>query len=601
MSDEYTYDLATRIAALQKLNADLQDGLKMFRLVGPGLDPEYNDQVGVAESQAVETMVSAANRSGKSLSVAAVVAAFARDKPLLAYDDRKIYTRAVKHRGQPVTVWSIGFQLNHIGETMFRLLFEPGQFRCIQDPDTGALRAWKPWLPTDAKLADATVPAPPLIPPSAINQKSWVWENKAAKQVVRVDLKNGTRFHFYPSSGEVKKGDPVHLIWIDELIQNSEHYPEWIARLTDFEGRLIWASMQYKNCPAIPAFIERESLELEEIERGERDPKNRITKVFTFKASGNPYLPKERLEINRRLYETMGDDVVAQRMDGGDVYDATLIYPYFNRTLHAAFPPNEDHWDDLAKVLHPLSGIPPKDWTHELAIDPGAQKPAVLFMATPPKVWKDENGKEWSLWSEKPYFVPYDEIYGQRYTLKELCELIQIKMRGIRFRRFIMDMQGGRISSMVGGASPKILFAEEFARLGIESQETGINFVAGSPDFRKRKRIVEDWMQVQPSGYPQLRIANKRCPHLVWQLANNQLETKDKEGRLPVDKPKQRERNDLRTCLEYIASLHPTYVPVPQHTPLPDWYQRAMEWEGKFFGNESRKSDRCHFGPGVAP
>lgn len=597
------FDMRTKLAAWRKLAEDTQDGLKLFRLVGPDLDPEFNDQVGVARNRTVETFVTASNRSGKSLCAAAIFASIVRDEPLLTYDEKPIHCRMDKHRGSPVTAWAVGYQMRDIGQTIGRLLFEPGQFRCITDPDTGALRAWKPWLKKDADLEGLTTPAPPLIPPSLIDPKTWNYENKAAKQVLSVCLKNGSMLQFYASSGEAKKGDPVHFIWLNELIQNSAHYPEWIARLTDYEGRLLWDSILYKNCPAIPRLIEDAELQREQVERGELKPEDVITKVFQFTAAGNPYLPKARLDINRRIYEREGEDVVKQRMDGGSIFDSTLIYPFFDKYTHTAIPAREEHWDDLAKVLHRHAGQPPKDWTHELCIDPGAQKPAVLFFATPPRLWRDENGKEWSLWAgeHKPYFVPYDEIYGQRYTLRELVDLIKEKMRGVRFRRFIMDRHGGSISSMVGGSSAKVLFAEAFDRAGIESEETGSGFVFGSDQFPKRKRMVEDWFDTQPSGFPQLRIVTKRCPHLVWQLAHNTLVTLDREGVLPQDKPNPRERNDLRDALEYIASLKPTFVHVPQTTPLPSWVNRAMEWEDKVFGRQQAKSDRCHFGPGVAP
>src|SRR5690606_2398425 len=100
---------------------------------------------------------------------------------------------------------------------------------------------------------------------------------------------------------------------------------------------------------------------------------------------------------------------------------------------------------------------------------------------------------------------------------------------------------GGRISSMTGGPPAHRLYSQAFADAGIESEETGINFIAGGTDFPGRKRIVESWLPLLPSGKPQLRIVTKRCPNLVWQLARNQLKTIGDQ--VVMDQEERRERN----------------------------------------------------------
>lgn len=534
-----------------------------------------------------------------TLTAAAKVAAIARNVPLVGANGEKVDCRPPRHRDKALTIWIIGYQFNHIGQTMFRLLFEEGAFQIIQDEDTKAWRSYEPWREYDQKHKDLTFPAPPLIPSHEIDHDSWTWERKGAKEVASVRLKNGVQLHFFPSTAEVKKGDPVHLIWLDELIAYSEHYTEWIARLTDYEGLLIWSTMKYRQCEAIGTFLDAARDQQEDVERGERKPEDVFTKAFSFRADGNPYLSKERLAINREIYNRHGDDIAAQRLDGGDIFASVLIYPFFNRTVHCAIPRDEEHHDDLAKLLKRRNGLPPADWTHELAIDPGAQKPAVLFFATPPPVWIDEDGHEWSLWAgNKPYYVPYDEIYGRRYSLKELVREIKGKMRGIRFRRFIMDMQGGNISSMTGAPPAHRQFSIAFAEEGIESEETGVTFRSGGTHFQDRKRAVENWMEILPCGFPQLRIVNERCPNLVNQLERNTFET-DANGN-PTDMPKRRERNDLRDALEYIASRNPAYVRVEQIQSYTSQFEAAMKRRNEIFGQEPQ-STRCHFGPGLAP
>ena len=598
MSDvEYHYDIATRVRALQQIAKRNEDGLKLLRLVGPELNPEFNDQVGVAKCQTREHMIAATNRAGKSLCAAAKIASIIRDVPLIAWNGEEIHCRPERWRGRPLTMWVVGYQLSHIGDTIFRLLFEPGQFHVITDPDTGVVRSYRPWEKYDAENAELAFPAPPLIPPEAVDQDSWVWESKGAKQFAKVNIGKNKLFA-YPSTAEVKKGDAVHVIWLDELVQYSEHYPEWISRLTDYNGMLFWSTMIYPQCPAIGRLIDRAETQAEEFEREERTEDKVFSKVFYFRQTGNPYIPKESTDINREIFESEGDDVAKQRIDGGNIYDSTLIYPFFSKQRCAAIPEDHEDRDELAEVLERLGGLPPKDWTHELIVDPGAQKPAVLFCAVPPPSWKDESGKTWSLWGKQPFYVVYDEIYGRRYSLEQLVKEIKGKMRGIRFRRFIMDMQGGRISSMTGGPPAHRQFSKAFGEAGIESEDTGINFMAGGTDFQDRRRIVERWMQIQANGYPQLRIVTKRCPNLVSQLSRNQFQVK---GDIVTDKEHTRERNDLRICLEYFASRGPGYVFIEQGHKLPDDYLKLLEWERKVFGKPEERSKGCHFGPGLAP
>lgn len=611
LPEDGEYDFSARIAFAKSLAQKTHgDGLRMVRLIGPDLNPEYNDQIGVAQCQAVEQLVCESNRGSKSFTAACKTAALARDIPLTTWDGRKIDCRLKQHKGIPLTIWCIGYGLSHIGDTMFRLLFEEGQFQMIEDPDTHSMRAYRPWEEWDSAHASLRQPAPPLIPPHEIDQSSWVWENKGAHQVAKVSLRNGTRFHFYPSSGEVKKGDPVHWIWIDESIQYSEYYPEYIMRLTDYEGGLLWSTMIYRNVSALNNRMDAADRQLEEVQRGDRDPDKVITKLFRFKQGGNPYLSKARVEeVNREIIGDFGDDEVKQRIDGGSIFDSTLIYPFFDKKVHAAFPdgqPPEEAsgaWDNLAIVLHQLQGLPPADWTHELIIDPGAQKPAVLFCAVPPPTWTDHQGKEWQLWTEgrKPFFVPYDEIYGKRYSWQgtnSVADIIKQKMRGIRFRRFIIDIHGARQTGLAGGQKYKDIFSEEFERRGIESEETGFGFTAGLDDFSVRSRIVDGWMQTMQSGKPQLRIVTKRCPNLVWQLSHNQRRM---VGEQVLDEAEKRERNDLRECCEYWASRKPTYVYVDQFH-VRSTAQRKVERLNQLFNRQSGKEQqRCHFGPGLAP
>src|SRR5690606_12096451 len=127
-------------------------------------------------------------------------------------------------------------------------------------------------------------------------------------------------------------------------------------------------------------------------------------------------------------------------------------------------------WDDLATVLHMYGGVPPAWWCHDLIIDPGAQKPAILMCAVPPKTWTID-GREYHLWAgpNQPYYVPYEEVYGQRFTLHDQVREIARRSVGRRYRRFIMDMQAGRQTSLVGGPRYSQMYSKAFSAANLES------------------------------------------------------------------------------------------------------------------------------------
>lgn len=604
--DDFHYDIAAAVEQLKARRRQRRDGLKMLRLVGPELDPQFNDQVGLAKCATKEQVALSTNRSGKSTACAAKIAAAARNVPLIAFNGEEIECRPPHQQKSNMLIWIVGDRFSHIGDTIFRLLFEEGQFSVIRDPDTKALRAFQPWLAWDSQNWDKIEPGPPLIPPIEIDHDSWAWEQKATKQFVAVSLKNGTQFRCYPATAEPKRGDAVHAIWLDDITKG-EGYTEWAARTMDYDAWILWSTMQYPGVPQIARVMERAEYQQEQVKRGERTPESVITSVFNFRTTGNPYIPKKSIDVVREILESEGDDEAAMRLDGGNPIDRTLIYPFFNKRVHCAIPEDREDWDDLAAVLSDLNGMPPADWCHTLIIDPGAQKPGVLFTAVPPRTWKWK-GEERRLWADErhPFYIPYAEIYGRRCDVRELVKQIKDMMtrggRLVRFRRFIMDMQGGRISSMTGGAPAHRVFSDAFAEQGIESEETGINFVAGGTDFAGRRQIAGRLMEVQSCGKPQLRIVVQNCPNLVWQLERNQFAV---HGEVVTVKEARKERNDLRQCLEYDCSRSPKgprFVAVEQDAhPTPRWVDRMEKWEERMGLRKESSSGRRHFGPGRAP
>jgi hypothetical protein len=570
-----------RIAA--ELARRQRDGVAMFRALGPDMDPRFPNQVGLFESQSSEMLIRGGNRSSKSMCAAMLFASIARDKPITAWNGKLIETRRQWQKGKPLRMWIIGLQLNHIGQTIYRLLFKAGAYWIIRDQKTDEFRAYRPWDPADVARQNERKPSFPLIPPSEIEQKGWSWHQKASRQFEVCHLKNGTEIWTFASTADVKQGDPVDVIWIDEAIQNPDHYEEWQMRLPDVKGRIFWSSWPRKGNPALVRLTERAAEQREEFEKGLRTKINVEEFLFTF--SGNPFIDDEE---KQKIREGLSEEQLRARDLGEYDLDNMKIYPWFDPSIHRAIGriPQED--DAIGRILRDNNGVPPNDWTHELILDPGTAKPAILLCAIPPQ----------ELWEEgEPWFVPYKEFYKARQTADDLAREINeyVRDKMITFQRFIIDGQAARITPMGFAGTIGDHYSKAFEKHGLFCDQTGQFFTPGSPDFSQRVMVVENWLRMRRSR-PQLRVVVEGCKQLVWQLQHNQKHVAENKVE---EKEAKNQFNDVRVCLEYWASRNPTYVLRKQvQRKILTPYDRYRKWAGDRFGSRE-PSTGLSFGPGV--
>lgn len=566
------------LLAAQELAARQNDGLEMFRAISPEIAPGYPDQVGFFKCDATEILARGGNRSSKTTSCAVRCAAVARDKDIVMWNGERVPGRLPHQKGRPLTIWLIGLQLNHIGHTMHRVLFRPGLYKIILDKETYKWRAFRPWDEEDQKRAHECKPSFPLIPPSEIEE--WSWEKKAENQFNLCKLKNGTEIYAYASTADVKQGDPVDYIWIDERIAIVEHYPEWLMRLPDRKGRIVWSSLSRRENTAMMDLTERAERQKEEFELGLRDKVEVVEYKFTF--SGNPFIDDEEKEKKR---EQLGEAELKNRDEGEYLTDNILIYPFFDKRLHAALPPDKEMDDAIAKAIRANGGRAPREWTHELILDPGTAKPAVLMCAVPPL---GVSGGE-------PAYVVYDELYIPRLPAERLAKMVRERTQpGVQYYRFIIDGQAARQKPMGFAKTIGENYAEAFEKAGVLCHQTGSWFTPGDPDFPSRSMIVTNWLQPRNDGKPSLRVVIENCPNLVWQLSNNYLEFK---GDFVGGKPAPRQKDDLRVCLEYWASRHPKYVTYERKDSRPTVYERDQAVLNMLFNRSGEKPDRFVCGP----
>jgi hypothetical protein len=561
------------------------DGLELFRAM-PTQMPVFN-------STATEILARGGNRSGKSTCLAVRFASIARDKPIIGSDGKPIDLRLPWQKNRSLMMWVVGLQWDHIGSTIFRLLFKRGLYKIIRDEHTGAWRAFDP-VGDNLRERDAR-PSFPLIPMSEIKGgfPGIAWENKKERQFSSLELNNGTIIKAWASTGEVKQGDPVDEIWIDERIAFPAHYPEWQARLSDTKGRISWSSMPREDNGAMMKLSRLAQSQAEEVQSTNRDHADVEEVVLTF--SGNPFIDDDE---KRKRLEGWSDEDRRRRDAGEFVTDSIRIYPRFDKTIHCAIYDNKDDDDQVSTILRERGGVPPQDWTHELILDPGTTRPAVLFAAVPPP----------SLWDgREPYYVLYDEIYVPRIDARQLAQLIRKKKDELKlpaFERFIIDGQAARQTPMGFAGTIGQHYTDEFKKANVFCRQSNCSFIPGDPSFLSRSGIVGSWMSYRASGKPQLRIVINRCPALVRQLQYNVRKTElDHEGyMLVLDKPADNQRDDVLACLEYWASRRPTWVEADISSEIAGpMFAHVAKIEQMFNKRkEPKDSGVVHCGPGRA-
>lgn len=536
------------------------DSLALFR----PLPHQEEALLQFVKDSVVESLVGGGQRGGKSLFITAVMASMLRDIPITLTSGQKIHVRPERWRGKELLVWAIGYDWSHIGTTMYSLLFRGGQFDIIKDQDTGEWRSYDPR--SDASRSSEKRGAPAFIPSSAIEPDSWAWESRRLRQLRSVEfLKDKSRLIFYPSTAEVATGQPVNFIWIDENLDNTDHYAEWMMRITQFSGKIAWTAWPSNVPSALMTDIQDRGL-------ADRESENPKSLYFQFKGSNNPHVQSETRDF---ALTTMSDDEREARDSGVLNRDSWLMYPRFSRRIHSV----NSVEDRLSLALEESGGIIPPSWTRYLALDPGTTNPAVLLAAVPPSSIGD-------------FIVPYAEIAIPRLDADQLAQKVAELTYGQKFQAFIVDGRAYRQTPPGLSFSIGDNYARAFAQRSITCVESGSSFTPGSDVPEARIGQLQAWMAIRSDGTTKLRIHN--CPVLC-----KQIEIYMKAAgpdRKPTEKPSKRQHIDVATCLEYIASRSPRYIFAKKEDFTSDGMRRWNSFVSKFSGSNSPKV-KC--GPGV--
>ena len=123
---------------------------------------EFQEAIFLAmeKNEILEVLLAGGNRSGKSVCASVAMASILLNKPVTFRDGSKHYMRPKRWRSEPMKIWLVGMNWDHIGKTFHRLLFKPGLFRVIRDQQTGKWRSWDPSRPGEAEQQHNTQPSP---------------------------------------------------------------------------------------------------------------------------------------------------------------------------------------------------------------------------------------------------------------------------------------------------------------------------------------------------------------------------------------------------------------------------------------------------------
>lgn len=519
-------------------------------------------------------------RAGKSLSASTLFSAIATDTPITFSDGTVMDMRQPWQKGRCLTMWVIGYDAKHIGQTIFRLLFKANAFKIIRDKNPPhEWRAYREWEPEDKAREREAKPAHPLIPNAFVDPKSWDWENRKGREFKSVTIWHPqtheplAQIFAFSSKAEPKQGDPVDVIWIDEAIQDPKHYEEWMSRIVDMDGRIFWSSWPKTDNNALQLLTHR-------AEACKNDPEP-LVRELVISTSENKALATSAKD---KFLAGLSEEARRARDRGEYLTDLQRAYPTYHKETHRVEIDAIDlieKEDGISRELSKYDGIPPRDWTLELILDPGTAHPAALCCAIPPLNFGN-------------YRIVYQEIYPGRADPNQLAELIKKRTQGQSFHRFIIDYRAGRQQTI--GSTDTVVnnYIEAFKKVRLKSRSLGYRFVYGSDNVGARMGKLLDWLHfADGQDYPTLRIVNHRCPNLCEQMRDYKLACVNDD--IKENRPAPNQRIDLAQCLEYWAASNPKYVPYSLQPE--DGGAGYMEWLRTFGRKKRGKDSGTQIGP----
>ncbi len=216
------------------------------------------------------------------------------------------------------------------------------------------------------------------------------------------------------------------------------------------------------------------------------------------------------------------------------------------------YGPNNPLNDKITEAMRQLNWTVPRGWSVDLILDPGTQRPAMIFGAIPPKAMCPCNHN---------HYIVFKEIAVPRLDAPAIANRVRATEPGRGYTRFIIDRKAGDQTPM--GFSWKIReqYSKAMREAGLRCSVSGDMFIPGDHVWVSRSMKLRDWLRVCPEcGRAKLRIVTHMCPNLVRQMEETlKAVTKDDVK----DKLADGQVHDVLDCLEYWAGADPVFVVPP--------------------------------------
>lgn len=510
-----------------------EDTLRLYR--------PFPYQLPAITTKASEVLIRGGNRSAKSITAAAIVSAAARGLQLTGPDGKPLPPFCPL--GRPLTIWVIGKGEAHISDTLHRLLFQKGQLPLFKDKKTGLVRAAKTWEERAAGVEQKLV-SEPFIPEWEVKGGSYdtaiAWKDKKANFFSSCEMLNGTTIHAFTSSGDVKMGDPVDLIWIDEDIEYPKYVAEWEARLSDRKGRILWSAWPHASNYALVRMSQNAAKQ--------KDRANPDFFEMRLSFADNPLIDPDEKRKRYEAWSESGSEELRSRVDGEFSIGLSLMYPNFSADIHGIPRGRNIGHDHVGEAVMKNGGLPPRDWTRYMSFDPGHAYAAFVFFAIPPA---SEFGDA---------AVLYDELYLQAHDADQAAKKVREKVAGLVFQDFIIDSHFAKQSVAGLGKTHGDIYSEVFARLGIRSVASGSGFTMSNSAVESGCEQVRTWLSMRDDGTTKLRVVVPRVPNWVSEIQMYKKYLVRDEAK---DKPAGGQKDHLMDATRYLIMANPEYVPVP--------------------------------------
>lgn len=502
------------------------------------------------ESDAFIRLAIGSNRAGKTIGCAAEFSrAVLNCDPYAKYPTSGI-------------AYIIGKSLKHIGDTIYRKLFQPGVFRMIRN-ERKQWEIFRPWTPQHLGREAETRPSGALIPGRFIVERAY--EKKATNEMTMCRLSTGWEIRFFSAKGQLPMGNAVDLVWPDEELPDSPEgawIPEMMARLVDRQGKLIWSAAPQSGYENLNELSDKADRQLENYRSN--PVLNRPPEIIRFdmRLDDNMFQAKENVE---RFSRNLSDEDRAIRFEGVSLLNSYRMYPEFRLGIHGL----------------PILTVP-DHWCRYAIIDPGHTIAAVLFLAVPPP-------------DECPHYLPtvvaYDEMYLAGSNATVFAQRLKEKIGNSVFEGFFGDRHGLRPSDAGSGTSVETQYYEAMQKAGVRSNMTGSAIAYAPADRRAGVLKVREYLMERPGGRPQFLVAVHPDDHSKCLLPNFYTEIKKYRkkmvGKHFTDEGEDRGYTHLMQCLRYGCMMDLQYVEPSRVSPAMAAFQAIQNWKSRMMARSS--------------